>query len=80
VGIDLRTVYAPLMVSPAIVNGQFEVAVTGPAGADYIVYACTNLVQPDWTPILTTNAPAIPFRFTEPIGHAQRYYRVELGP
>ncbi len=35
--------YPPLLVSPALVNNQFEVTVMGPAGADYYVYARSNL-------------------------------------
>ena len=71
--------YPPLLVSPALVNNQFEVTVMGPAGADYYVYARTNLSDPAWSLVLATNAPTVPFRFSEPAGHAQRYYRIELG-
>jgi len=63
-------------------GGPLQLAVTGTLGPDYSLYASTNLVQPDWSLLLTTNPPAMPFQFTDPAAtnFNQRYYRILLGP
>lgn len=52
--------------------GQFHFAVSGTAGAKYVVQASTNLV--DWVSVQTNTAP---FTFTDPDAgsYSQRFYR-----
>jgi len=53
--------------------------VSGPADADYTVYASTNLTV--WTPVKTLVSPAQPFLWSDPeaANYPKRFYRVRLG-
>jgi hypothetical protein len=70
----------PLLQQPASGSGGFEFQVGGEVGPDYILQASTNLT--DWSPLLLTNPPALPFGWTdvEAPGFERRFYRVLLGP
>jgi hypothetical protein len=71
----------PSVATAAITGGQFRCVVTGQAGPDYAVQFATNLTSADWTTLFTTNAPALPFTFTDPNAlSAQRFYRIVVGP
>ncbi|MCX6894919.1 MAG: hypothetical protein NTZ16_05335, partial [Verrucomicrobia bacterium] len=63
-----------------LVNGQLSATITGDRGPDYTVYASSNLTT--WTSILTTNAPTLPFTFTDPAANNlnRRFYQIRLGP
>jgi hypothetical protein len=63
-----------------LAGGEVQVEVTGDAGPDYTVQASTNLTN--WTVLLTTNSPPLPFQFldTNAAGFPFRFYRVLLGP
>lgn len=67
-------------LQPSISGGTFNMLVTGDAGPDYTILASTNLVN--WTPLFTTNSPALPFNWssTNTGSFNQRYFRVLLGP
>ena len=67
-------------LQPSGVSGVFNMLVTGDAGPDYTIQASTNLVN--WTPLFTTNSPALPFNWssTNTGSFNQRYFRVLLGP
>jgi hypothetical protein len=70
----------PLLAPAGMVEGRFSMTVAGDAGPDYTVWMSTNLV--DWSPLLTTNAPAMPFVFTDAEAATMpcRFYRVTPGP
>jgi hypothetical protein len=72
----------PSMSLPGYANGTFQVSVTGSLGPDYLIYTKTNLTQPAWSLLLTTNPSVMPFLFTDPTANnfAQRFYRIQLGP
>jgi uncharacterized protein (TIGR03437 family) len=58
-------------------NGNFNLLISGPPNGTYTVEGATNLANPQWAPLFTTNAPALPFTFTESIQDtAQKFYRV----
>ena len=60
-------------------NAQFSLLVNGDLGPEYTVFASTNLVG--WTPLFTTNPPALPFTWSDPNSPTmQRFYRVLVGP
>ena len=40
-------------------------AVAGTAGPDYSIYTATNLNSSNWTLLLTTNPPSLPFVFSD---------------
>jgi O-glycosyl hydrolase len=71
---------SPVISSPTLSNGLFQLSVTGQAGLDYTVQASTNLTT--WTNLFTTNPPALPFGWSDPAATniPQRFYRVLLGP
>ncbi len=70
----------PTLTQPSTSGGLFSLTVNGDPGPDYTLQASTNLVN--WTPLLTTNSPALPFHWTDPdtANFNQRYFRVLLGP
>jgi hypothetical protein len=72
------------LVSPTVSNvsaadGQFIFNINGQSGPDYAVETSTNLTQ--WNTVLITNAPALPFNWTDTnSADPMRFYRVKLGP
>ena len=67
-------------LQPSVTGSTFQLHITGDAGPDYTLLASTNLVN--WTPLFTTNSPALPFNWSDPstTSFNQRYFRVLLGP
>jgi len=67
-----------LQVSTA--GAQFNFSIAGDVGPDYLIRASTNLT--DWSTILTTNPPLMPFTWTgsDTGSFHQRFYRIQLGP
>ena len=71
-----------LQVCCTLPNVRFMMRVgDGALGTPYTIKAATNLAPPiTWTPLLTTNLPALPFEFTDfdvrAATHPQRFYRV----
>lgn len=60
-------------------GGHFTFSVSGQNGPDYAMEASTNLTQ--WSTVLITNSPALPFVWTDTNSAAPRlFYRVKLGP
>jgi len=69
----------PVRLHPALSAGDvIEILVEGDTGPDYTIESSWNLI--DWTSLLTTNAPALPFTFAEPRHPTNRFYRVRLEP
>jgi hypothetical protein len=62
----------PVLSDPGYRNGQFQFNLSGANNASYVIQASTNLVN--WTPILTTPAPA---QITDPAAssYPRRFYR-----
>jgi hypothetical protein len=60
-----------------IAAGHFNMTISGASGKNYTVMATTNLANPDWVAVFSTNATAMPFTFTDTnTALAQRFYRV----
>jgi hypothetical protein len=60
--------------------GQISLVVTG-AVATYTISATTNLANPQWLMLLTTNYPAMPFTFVDTNAVLpQRFYRAQTAP
>ena len=70
----------PALSAPGLAGGAWRMTVTGPTGADYTVYASTNLTT--WTPLDKRASPAIPFQWNDPeaTNFPKRFYRVRLEP
>lgn len=66
----------PSITTVAWVNGNFQLTISGNAGASYTIYAATNLANPQWVPLLTTNPAVVPFIFNDSAVLPQRFYRV----
>ncbi len=66
--------------SAAYAGGQFSLTVSGQAGPDYALQVSTDLMN--WTTLLITNSPPLPFTFTDPNAGAQpmQFYRIKVGP
>jgi Concanavalin A-like lectin/glucanases superfamily/Bacterial Ig domain len=70
----------PRVLSVTNVSSGLRLRIDGDDGPDYIVQATTNMA--DWTNLLTTNSPNVPFNWTDANtgSFLQRFYRVLLGP
>ena len=73
---------SPLLTLAKFDQAAFRMSLSGEVGPDYLIYAATNLSQPDWSLLLATNPVAFPFQFIDSSATnlRQRYYRVLLGP
>ena len=70
-----------LLVLPTLRNVQFTVRVDATPGVPFTLEAATNLNTPIfWTPLVTTNVPAMPFDYVDfdvkLTNKPQKYYRV----
>jgi len=69
----------PTVSNISVAGGQFSFSINGQSGPDYAVETSTNLTQ--WSTVLITNSPALPFVWTDTNSAApQKFYRVKLGP
>src|ERR1017187_5631087 len=67
----------PGIQSFGFASGHFNMTISGTTGKTYTVFAATNLVNPDWIAVFSTNATAMPFAFTDTnTVLARRFYRV----
>jgi hypothetical protein len=71
----------PSTTIASVTGGQFHCVVNGSFGPDYSVQSATNLTNPAWATLFTTNSPAVPFTFTDtnPLA-SQIFYRIVIGP
>jgi hypothetical protein len=71
---------SPQLTAGSISNGQFGLWINGDAGPDYTIQVSTNLQ--DWSSLITSNSPSLPFFWTDPDSGAWpiRFYRALLGP
>jgi hypothetical protein len=72
----------PSLSSLQWVNGAFGFQIDGVSGPDCAVQTSTNLGDPNWHTLFTTNSPALPFQWTDSsIADAPlKFYRVLIGP
>lgn len=70
----------PRLSGPSVSDSGWSMAVSGPSGADYTIFASTNLTS--WMPLETRASPAIPFQWSDPDADLfpKRFYRVQVGP
>jgi hypothetical protein len=61
-------------------NGQFQMALAGPAGSNYVLQVSANLTQ--WTSIITNTPATTPFVLSDPNTNtaSSRFYRVLQQP
>ena len=73
---------APLISSLAFSGKQFGFRISGDYGPDYTIQATTNLAPAGWQTRFASNAPLVPFVWTETNTSPTpaRFYRVLLGP
>ena len=72
----------PLISAAQHSGGPFAITVSGDPGPDYTVQTATNLFPINWQTSFATNAPLLPFIWTETnkIVMPSSFYRVLLGP
>jgi hypothetical protein len=70
----------PLATPTWVSNAFTQLTITGDSNLAYQLQASTNLSN--WTTLLTTNAPALPFNWTDTNAGSflKRFYRVLHGP
>jgi hypothetical protein len=69
----------PAVSNVSAAGGYFSFSVSGQSGPDYAIETSTNLKQ--WSYILITNSPVLPFNWTDAATNSpRRFYRVKLGP
>jgi len=67
----------PGFQSISFTGGQISLVVTGVSAASYTLTVASNLSNPQWVTLLTTNSPTLPFTFTDTNANLpQRFYRV----
>jgi hypothetical protein len=78
----VNPVTIPSLSNPQLVNGAFGFQIDGVSGPDCAVQTSTNLGDPNWQTIFSTNSPALPFQWTDSdISNTPvKFYRVLLGP
>ena len=68
---------APGIQSVSFASGNFSLTITGAVATSYTITATTNLVNPNWVTLLTTNPGTLPFTFVDTNRLMQRFYRVQ---
>ncbi len=70
----------PVVSSPALSNGLFQMTVNGDYGPDYQLWRSTNLM--DWQFLAQSNSPQPPFVWSDPdvTNYPERFYRIQLSP
>lgn len=69
----------PYLTAPAVVDGQFQLTVTCPAGMKYVIQASTKLGAANWLSLRTNVAP-FTFVDSNAVLYPVRYYRAMLQP
>ena len=77
-GVNILVPAAPTLDQFAVADGQWTLRLSGDLGPDYWLDASTNLVN--WTPLLGTNPPSLPFWWTNEAAGPVQFLRVRLGP
>jgi hypothetical protein len=70
---------APSLVSAGFNGNQFRFTLTGTTGSNYVVQATTNLILPNWLPLLTNAGPFI-FVDSNAATFGRRFFRAVVGP
>jgi hypothetical protein len=80
--VTVLPVSAPNLSGVSLANGHAVFQINGAYGPDYSLQVSTNLSDPNWITIFTTNSPALPFTWTNTnlVSAAMEFYRVLLGP
>ena len=77
--VTAQTPACPVLSAESLAAGRYRLTVNGDAGPDYIVLNSSNLL--DWTTLLITNSPTLPFTWQDTDTNTpRRFYRVVLGP
>jgi len=82
VAIHVGRPQSPLLSPVDSGSGVFALRVSGDAGPDYILQACTNLNLAAWIPVYTNFSASPPFEWTDPGPRSvtQKYFRMLLAP
>ncbi len=67
----------PGFQSFSMTGGNMSLTVTGAVATSYTILASTNLANPNWMTLLTTNPATLPFVFVDTNRLSQCFYRVQ---
>jgi hypothetical protein len=77
--VTVTNLMKPMISSSFFALGQLVLQVNGASGPDYQIQASTNLFN--WSAVLTTNSPALPFSWTNgTTGSPVKFFRILAGP
>ena len=77
--VNIGTPVPAALSGGSVVNGVFQLTVTGTPNVSYIIQGSTNLVTGPWVPLLTNPSPFI-FMDIYSSNFPARYYRAVTGP
>jgi O-glycosyl hydrolase len=71
----------PTVSSMTVGAGQVSLTVAGTQGPDYMLLSTTNLADPNWQVVLTTNSPVTPVTLVDTNStDPERFYLIQIGP
>jgi hypothetical protein len=77
--VTVTNLVPPQFSTVSAANGQLVLQVNGSSGPDYQIQSSSNLVN--WSAVLTTNSPAIPFVWTNNTTNGpMNFFRILVGP
>jgi hypothetical protein len=77
--VAVKPLPSPQISSVALNGGQLVLQVSGDSGPDYQIQTSANLVN--WSALLTTNSPAMPFVWTNNAADLPKnFFRISAGP
>jgi hypothetical protein len=77
--VTVTNLVPPQFSTVSAANGQLVMQVSGASGPDLQIQASTNLLN--WSAVLTTNSPVMPFVWTSSITNSpMNFFRVLVGP
>lgn len=80
--VAVLTPAAPVLVFPAVSNGNFRIVVHGDEGPDYVIERSDGAGTTSWVPLVTNLSPTLPFLWSGPatLTTTGSFYRVRLAP
>ena len=77
-GLNTVGLHGSPISSIGVQPGGFGFTITGTNNQVIVIHACTNLVNPNWLPILTNTLNGTTFNFTDAQwkNHPGRFYRI----
>jgi hypothetical protein len=75
-GVCVRKIRSPIFLPTSGAVSDFEPRISDFLRISVFGQSCTDLANPTWTPLQTTNLAAGPFHFSDSSGYPARFYRL----